>query len=235
MKGNTFVFALVGALIVIFPAVLTGVLLVNTSLLSFLHGGVLSPQERQLLFDQSERLDSLVLEIERMDSLSEKMEATVLKEQSVLKMLDRPSASVDDVFAPGLLPDNIAARPDKDPVYIGRLVSGTLSQRFQPSNSHYGIDIATPVNEPVSALSDGSVIFSGWTTDFGYTLILDHGTYKTFYKHCSRLFKRSHEQVKLGEIIALSGNTGKFSTGTHLHFEIWRNGIPVNPELYLRK
>jgi len=112
-------------------------------------------------------------------------------------------------------------------------VTGSVSQRFKPEDSHYGVDIATPLNEPVGVVADGSVIFADWTGRFGYSVIIDHGEFMTFYKHCSRLFKKGGEQVKLGEVVALAGNLGEESSGTHLHFDVWRNGIPVDPEAYL--
>lgn len=87
---------------------------------------------------------------------------------------------------------------------------------------------------PVYAAANGYVIFADYTTEDGYMIILDNNNgYITVYKHCSVLLKRARDVVLQGETIALSGNTGEISTGPHLHFEIWKDGKPINPEKIL--
>jgi murein DD-endopeptidase MepM/ murein hydrolase activator NlpD len=117
--------------------------------------------------------------------------------------------------------------------FLGYLVRGTPSQPFRRERSHYGIDIATASNEPIGALADGTVLFADWTMDYGYTVIISHSTYISFYKHCNYLLVRDGERVLKGQIIALTGNTGRESSAPHLHLEIWKNGIPQDPEIYL--
>jgi murein DD-endopeptidase MepM/ murein hydrolase activator NlpD len=83
-------------------------------------------------------------------------------------------------------------------------------------------------------VADGTVIFAGWTPDTGNVIILEHGKgFISVYKHNSVLHKQEGGFVNSGEVIAASGNTGEFSTGAHLHFELWHNGQPVNPENYI--
>ncbi|MDX2129183.1 MAG: M23 family metallopeptidase [Chloroherpetonaceae bacterium] len=113
------------------------------------------------------------------------------------------------------------------------IVRGRLSQKFSPLTSHYGIDISTSSNEPISVIADGVVLFSDWISDFGYTIIVQHDFIVSFYKHCNRILVREGEQVKKGQTIALAGNTGLESYGAHLHLEIWKDGVPQNPENYL--
>jgi murein DD-endopeptidase MepM/ murein hydrolase activator NlpD len=193
-----------------------------------------SGHQRHLVEQQARRVDSLMVEIENMQTFSEKVEGVMFREKAMIqerKVFERGAGS--RVLSAGLVPAPSSAGQPVQGEFTGRLVTGSVSQRFKPDRSHYGIDIATAKNEPVGAVADGTVIFADWTSAFGYTMIVEHGEYTTFYKHCSRLYKRGGEQVKLGELIALAGDTGQESSGIHLHFEVWKNGIPVDPEAYL--
>lgn len=94
---------------------------------------------------------------------------------------------------------------------------------------HKGIDIAVPIGAEVKASSSGRIIFSGRKGGYGNTVIIEHRNgYRTLYGHLSKLRVRKGQQVKQGQLIALSGNTGR-STGPHLHFEVHRKGKPVKP------
>ncbi|MBC8043970.1 MAG: M23 family metallopeptidase [Rhizobacter sp.] len=118
-------------------------------------------------------------------------------------------------------------------LFIGFVVQGRISQRFDPVRSHYGLDIATASNEPIGAFLDGTVVFADWNGEYGYTIITEHGDLLSFYKHCSKVLVQSGESVRRGQVIALTGSTGIESGGAHLHLEVWKQGIPQNPELYL--
>ena len=107
---------------------------------------------------------------------------------------------------------------------------GEISQSFDPDSEHYGIDIALSENSPVKSILDGRVIFAEWTSETGNVLIIKHSRELTsIYKHNASLFKKQGDLVSTGEVIATAGNTGEFSTATHLHFELWLSGYPVNP------
>ncbi len=111
---------------------------------------------------------------------------------------------------------------------------GVATQGFDPAHGHYGIDIAAKKGTPVYAASDGVVMFAGWTYDDGNMLMISHGRgYLTIYKHTQALLKPSHVGVRRGEPIALIGSTGMTSLGPHLHFEVWKDGIPQDPADYL--
>ena len=119
-------------------------------------------------------------------------------------------------------------------IYFIKPLSGFISRDFEPDKGHLGIDFSVKTGTPVSASAGGLVIFSGFTIDFGNTLIIKHSNdYITKYYHCSSLLKREREFIEQGEIIALSGNTGLKTTGPHLHFELWYNGKPIDPEQVL--
>ena len=87
----------------------------------------------------------------------------------------------------------------------------------------------------MKSVLDGRIIFSEWSIDTGYVIIIDHGdNIISVYKHNSKALKVQNDFVNAGEIIAFSGNQGNLSTGPHLHFELWNNGIPINPEIFLK-
>lgn len=109
-------------------------------------------------------------------------------------------------------------------------VSGSISQDFDAKTKHLAVDITAKQNAPVKATADGTVIFSGWTTETGYVIILKHPyNYVSVYKHNGNLLKQQGDFVKSGEVIASVGSTGELTTGPHLHFELWSDGYAVNP------
>lgn len=113
-------------------------------------------------------------------------------------------------------------------------VNGSVSQSFNPQKDHNGIDISVGKDEPVKAALEGTIIFSGFTSDGGYEMHIQHmNDLVTVYKHNNYLFKQAGQRVRAGETIAIAGNTGEQSGGTHLHFEIWDNGLAVDPQEYV--
>jgi murein DD-endopeptidase MepM/ murein hydrolase activator NlpD len=111
---------------------------------------------------------------------------------------------------------------------------GNLSQAYDPVDKHYAVDIVLNENAPIKAVAEGTVIFSEWTADTGYVIIIEHPYgLLSAYKHNARLSKFQGETVAAGEVIATAGNTGKYSTGYHLHFELWSDGFPMNPENFI--
>lgn len=112
-----------------------------------------------------------------------------------------------------------------------RPLSGFVSREFNPEEGHYGIDIVAKTGTPVYASASGYVIFSDYTVDDGYMIIIIHpNDYISVYKHCSLLLKHKRGKIIQGEVVALSGDTGNTSHGAHLHFEIWKNGQALNPK-----
>jgi murein DD-endopeptidase MepM/ murein hydrolase activator NlpD len=113
-------------------------------------------------------------------------------------------------------------------------LQGIITSSFNLSENHFGIDIVTSHNEAVKATLEGIVIFSGWTLETGYIICLQHErNFLSVYKHNSVLLKKEGDHVTAGEPIAISGQSGELTTGPHLHFELWENGSPVNPEEYI--
>ena len=116
-------------------------------------------------------------------------------------------------------------------------VSGVVTQNMIIDNKddirkHLGVDIAVPTGEPILASASGQVVFSGWTPDLGNLVVIYHNNeFFTYYGHNELILVNSYEKVGRGDAIATSGNSG-ISSGPHLHFEIWKDGEPVDPLLY---
>ena len=111
---------------------------------------------------------------------------------------------------------------------------GYMTRGFEPEHNHFGLDIAGKTGNLIVAAADGNIVFSGWTYDDGYIVIISHASgFMSFYKHDQSLLKTSGSFVRRGEPIATLGNSGTTSSGPHLHFEIWKDGVPVDPSIYM--
>ena len=123
---------------------------------------------------------------------------------------------------------------DKLKIVFFAPVSGNVSQVFNSENKHFAIDVVAKVGTPVKAAADGTVIFSEWTTETGYVIILKHANnFISVYKHNGTLLKQQGDLVQSGEAIASIGSSGELTTGPHLHFELWSDGYAVNPANYI--
>lgn len=121
-----------------------------------------------------------------------------------------------------------------DGLFFYKPVNGVISSHYQADIHHFGVDIAAAPKESVLATLDGTVMYAGYDPNQGNVIQLQHKNgFVSVYKHNELLLKEPGEQVVAGEAIALVGNTGKLSTGPHLHFELWYNGKPVNPEDFI--
>ncbi len=113
-------------------------------------------------------------------------------------------------------------------------VDGILTNHFNPELKHYGVDIVTQKNHAVKAVLRGKVFFADWTLDDGYVIAIQHqNNLVSIYKHNAVLMKKVGSFVESGDVIASVGNSGELSQGPHLHFELWYNLVPVNPEKFM--
>lgn len=114
-------------------------------------------------------------------------------------------------------------------------VKGIVSGSFDPRTKHYGTDIVASPKSLVSSTLDGTVVFTGWTMETGYVIQLQHSNNLiSVYKHNSSLLKEPGDQVVAGESISVIGSSGElYTSGPHLHFEIWYKGEPLNPQNYI--
>ncbi len=116
-------------------------------------------------------------------------------------------------------------------------ITSDFGSRFHPvygySRFHAGLDIAAPSGQPIVATAAGAVVSAGWMQGYGYAVEIRHANnLSTLYGHCSQLLVNAGQQVQRGQNIALVGSTG-VSTGPHCHYEVLKNGRPVNPLPYL--
>jgi murein DD-endopeptidase MepM/ murein hydrolase activator NlpD len=112
--------------------------------------------------------------------------------------------------------------------------NGVITAGFDPFKEHYAIDIATTEGTGIKSTLDGRVIFANWNINTGYVIIIQHqNNLISVYKHNSVLLKKVGNFVRAGEVVAIVGNTGELSTGPHVHFELWYDGKPLNPEEYV--
>ncbi len=113
-------------------------------------------------------------------------------------------------------------------------IEGIVSQSFNPKTGHFGVDIVGQKEEPIKATLKGIVIFSNWTSNQGQVIIIKHAnSLISIYKHNSSLLKKEGETVEAGDPIAIIGNSGEHTDGSHLHFELWLNQNPINPQEYI--
>ena len=125
---------------------------------------------------------------------------------------------------------NILGKKNKSNFVLTSPITGNITENYNAKDKHFAIDIAAEEGTPVKAVSDGTVIFSEWTSTTGNVIIIEHENHLiSVYKHNALSTKEQGDFVESGEVIATSGSTGELSTGPHLHFELWYNGYPVNP------
>ncbi len=127
---------------------------------------------------------------------------------------------------------NVAiSNTDKTNFLLFPPAKGLISQAFSPEDKHYAVDIVLEENTPIKSVAEGTVIFAEWTAQTGYVIMVEHPySLLSIYKHNASLTKEQGDRVVTGEVIATAGNTGEFSTGWHLHFELWMDGYPIDPK-----
>ena len=124
--------------------------------------------------------------------------------------------------------------PLQTEIFFCKPLNGIISATFNSNNSHFGIDLTSAPKENVNATLDGTVVYTGFDPNFGNVIAIQHkNDFISIYKHNELLLKEMGDRVVAGEAIAIVGNTGRLSTGLHLHFELWHKGLPVNPEDYI--
>jgi len=113
-------------------------------------------------------------------------------------------------------------------------IIGELTNAMNISSGHFGVDIIAPKNEAVVAILKGTIVYQNWSPTDGHVVHIQHkNNLLSIYKHNSEVLKKIGEYVDAGEPISIVGNSGEHSTGPHLHFELWHNGYPINPEKFI--
>ncbi len=204
----------------------------------------LNPAEQKIVNELNKKLLFLSTELENLKSTNQQLKDAIMLGDSSLfdslsgtlkesnKTKKKPyGGDVYYIFQRLFAKDTTKTEnTDKNTIHFMMPVNGFISRGFNTKTGHMGIDIVVKTGTPVYAAASGYVIFADYTVRDGYMMIIGHADgYITVYKHCSQLLRKPRDIVLEGQIIALSGNTGKITTGPHLHFEIWKNGKPINP------
>ena len=123
---------------------------------------------------------------------------------------------------------------DLSQIHFFTPVKGIVTNSFNQKNDHLGTDIVADKDMVVAATLEGTVTMANWTLKTGYVIQIQHANnILSVYKHNAELLKAVGDHVKAGEAIAVIGNSGELSSGPHLHFELWQDGSPLDPENYI--
>jgi murein DD-endopeptidase MepM/ murein hydrolase activator NlpD len=142
---------------------------------------------------------------------------------------------VENIDKYSLVFDAKDIKQQKEHFLFFKPIDGVISNKFEPHKKHFGIDIVAAENTAIKSVMSGRVIFASRTIESGNTLIVQHQNgIISVYKHCASLLKKDGDYVSEKEVIAIIGNTGSLSFGTHLHFELWINAKAVDPELFIK-
>lgn len=213
--------------------------------------------QRRLIVQNAQRVDSLIHEIERRDRFFNDIRSIVGGEvpkgalpEDVKKVTDVTNSNVsfekseeDSIFREQVekeekfnlaVFDNNSRKFELEHSFLFTPLKGVVVSKFGETQGHYGVDIVAKPGSRVSAVLDGTVIFTGWTVETGYVIHLQHtNNLISIYKHNESLLKSMGDKVQAGEAIANVGNSGEQTTGPHLHFELWYNGVPLDAEQYM--
>jgi murein DD-endopeptidase MepM/ murein hydrolase activator NlpD len=213
-------------------------------------------QMNKQLIELDQKVDSLYIEVERKDQFILSFQRVLRGDTSdfsdpakVFKSENQPVARNTEL---NLVPADTAFRNEFEKSDLALItltsvkyrelqetfffspLSGFVSDRYDARKGHFGVDLVAKTNEPVKNIADGTVIFSSWTQDAGYVIMIQHkGNLISVYKHNAQLYKKVGTFVNGGEIISIVGNSGDMTDGPHLHFELWYNGNPLNPEEFV--
>ena len=161
---------------------------------------------------------------------------------SIIGVEDLPMASSEDLALRGRVEDEDRFALRRSGPDVARAVGfdfqpvgGAVSDGFDLSHGHFGVDIEAAEGVLIHAVDDGTVLISDYTVEHGYVIVIQHRNNRlSVYKHNASLLKEVGSLVQMGDVIASVGNSGTQTTGPHLHFEWWVNGQPIDPAPWLR-
>ena len=228
------------------------ILLIATTGLREYIPGYPKAEYRQMLIYNALRVDSLENELAKRDEFFKGIQAIIAGEVPEDNMIIDSTTGTyeiefadynhDSVFQDELLAEQLSLsiqNNDNSRQGISQLnffvpVKGLVTNHFNSTSDHFGVDVVSDLNARISSVLPGTVIFSGWTIETGYSIFVQHESdLVSVYKHNAELLKKTGDIVKAGEAIAIIGSSGELSTGPHLHFELWYNGTALNPEQYI--
>lgn len=218
------------------------------------------PKHEQLMMSQDldklkESIDSLADEVERKDRFIQNFNRVLSGDTSTAELKSLATSGKESYSKPASLKPEASdsafrkeyeqsglsfisltnsRNRDLQETFFYAPITGIVSDGYNLKKSHLGVDVVAKANEPVKCIADGTVVFSSWTQDSGYVIMIQHrGNLISAYKHNAQLLKKVGNFVNAGEIISIVGNSGELTNGPHLHFELWYNGNSVNPEEFI--
>ncbi|HMA59777.1 MAG TPA: peptidoglycan DD-metalloendopeptidase family protein [Halanaerobiales bacterium] len=201
---------------------ITSILRTNSNILK--QGIPMGGSELNLYYHETDKL------IEQMKTEINIAEDTISKQRSVQNELKDEAVEYKDMRSS--LP-NLWPLADSGNCYISSNFGWRIDPISNQQEYHEGLDIAVWYNTPVVATAPGKVTFVGWNGGYGLSVKVEHGHgYSTYYAHLNKSKVSKGDKVTEGEVIALTGNSGK-STGPHLHYEVRINGVPKNPRKFI--
>jgi murein DD-endopeptidase MepM/ murein hydrolase activator NlpD len=247
---NVFVVATLGAIIIIF---VTTYIIAFTPLREYIPGYA-SSQLKKNATELAMKSDSLAKKMNQNDAYLRSIKKILTGELDYAKfnkdsILASVSAEViaEDELKPSedelKLREEVAredkfnlfekAKPKVSTVFFPP-VKGVITEKFNTKEKHFAVDIALAKNTPIKTILSGKVIFADWTPTNGNVILIRHNNgFISVYKHCASLTKMQGDAIRTGEVIALAGSTGQESTGIHLHFELWKDGYPIDPTVFI--
>jgi len=222
-------FSILTAALLIFIFVFVGVVIGAVTygkLLQKAYENISLRQQNEQLSNQLQKINDLSEELDNLKTYGRKVQNSLIGYVNLQGNLDEVSnLSEDENLSNQSRFSVFTSIPIKAPV------TGFVSQDFN-KNLHNGVDIVAPEGTPVVSAGSGVVLFSGWTIDGGNTIVIGHrGGYYSYYKHNLRNVVFENQFVEQGDIIGYLGNSGQKSFGPHLHFEVWKDGVPIDPRL----
>ncbi len=231
---------------------LISLLLVRTLLNQWFDPRHAQREDRKKLVEMSIKIDSLDLEMRKKDRFILNFQKIVMGDSVSIDytsageeetQINRTNlnqedlAEIDSQFREEFESSGVtlatfsSVSSDLHEIFFYSPITGFISDRYNVTEAHYGVDVVAKKNEPVKCVADGTVVFASWTQDSGHVIMVQHrGNLVSVYKHNAEILKKVGNFVSGGEIISIVGNTGDLTDGPHLHFELWSDGSPVNPE-----
>ena len=210
--------------------------------------GKTTQETQKDLITMSLKVDSLVVLLERRDLYIENLktiltgdvpvsEKEIKRSDVIEENIDLEKSGKDSLFRIKIeketTGDYISISSNNTIHFLPPLV-GNFTEKYNKGKRHFGVDLVSTEGSIINSIADGIVVINNWTKETGFVIGVQHSDgFLSFYKHNSKILKDVGDFVKIGEGIAVIGNSGELSSGPHLHFELWKNGESINPENYI--
>ena len=260
-KVNLMKFSIITVCLILVLMVITAITIAYTPIREYIPGYADRTSIEREVYALNRRADSIEKELERKDIYFNNLKLVIegytfendsLEQRDIyapllgfsLDTVDLAPSSIDSAFRAEFEEENlynlskasslVSVPQHNVAANFFAPITGNIAKVYNPSEGHYGVDIVSSENQVIKATLDGTVVVASWTLDYGYTIGIQHnGNYFSSYKHNATLLKKEGDFVKAGEAIAILGASGELSEGPMLHFELWRNGLSLDPTEYI--